>query len=290
MSQSQSSPDNLKRKQPTIASFFKKPPSSQKASGGAEQQRDRDTQDQDQDQGHKQAEQKQGPKLARNGRIVPDVEDDDEEEDIVAPAPKRARSNKVLSQVVGDAGQSAPERVSPVSEQQVKEPSQRTDLAQFTSSPAVETDTVCRERKERSSLHEKFVRRLGGPDCLVGIGRGAGAGADANEAAAEDDEDEDEEPPPTTKGKGKGVVAKKGGRKLTPLEKQVVDIKRKHKDTVLVVEVGYKFRFFGEDARTAARELSIICIPGKFRYDERTFFFSFFALFLSMWCVCGLTE
>lgn len=285
MSQSQSSPDNLKRKQPTIASFFKKPPSSQKASGGAEQQRDRDTQDQDQDQGHKQAEQKQGPKLARNGRIVPDVEDDDEEEDIVAPAPKRARSNKVLSQVVGDAGQSAPERVSPVSEQQVKEPSQRTDLAQFTSSPAVETDTVCRERKERSSLHEKFVRRLGGPDCLVGIGRGAGAGADANEAAAEDDEDEDEEPPPTTKGKGKGVVAKKGGRKLTPLEKQVVDIKRKHKDTVLVVEVGYKFRFFGEDARTAARELSIICIPGKFRYDERTFFFFFFCP-LPVYVVC----
>jgi DNA mismatch repair ATPase MutS len=40
-------------------------------------------------------------------------------------------------------------------------------------------------------------------------------------------------------------------------------------DTVLVVEVGYKFRFFGEDARIAAKELSIVCIPGKFRYDER---------------------
>jgi len=39
----------------------------------------------------------------------------------------------------------------------------------------------------------------------------------------------------------------------------------------LIIEVGYKFKFFGEDARTAAKELSIVCIPGKFRYDERKF-------------------
>lgn len=56
---------------------------------------------------------------------------------------------------------------------------------------------------------------------------------------------------------------------MTPLEKQVIDIKKKHMDTVLVVEVGYKFRFFGEDARIAAKELSIFCIPGKLRFDER---------------------
>jgi len=45
-------------------------------------------------------------------------------------------------------------------------------------------------------------------------------------------------------------------------------------DTLLIVEVGYKFKFFGEDARTAAKELSIVCIPGKFRYDEREYFYS----------------
>ena len=52
------------------------------------------------------------------------------------------------------------------------------------------------------------------------------------------------------------------------MEKQFLDIKRKHLDTILIVEVGYKFKFFGEDARVAAKELSIVCIPGKFRYDE----------------------
>ncbi|KKA29438.1 hypothetical protein TD95_002678 [Thielaviopsis punctulata] len=39
-------------------------------------------------------------------------------------------------------------------------------------------------------------------------------------------------------------------------------------DTLLVIEVGYKFQFFGEDARTAAKTLSIMCIPGRLRYDD----------------------
>jgi len=42
-------------------------------------------------------------------------------------------------------------------------------------------------------------------------------------------------------------------------------------DAILIVEVGYKFKFFGEDARIAAKELGIVCIPGKFRFDEREY-------------------
>ncbi|CRK22034.1 hypothetical protein BN1708_017914, partial [Verticillium longisporum] len=86
---------------------------------------------------------------------------------------------------------------------------------------------------------------------------------------AEDEDGEDgdeEEAPPPPKGAKKGGA--RANKKLTPMEIQFLDIKRKHMDTVLIVEVGYKFRFFGEDARIAARELSIVCIPGKFRYDE----------------------
>lgn len=45
--------------------------------------------------------------------------------------------------------------------------------------------------------------------------------------------------------------------KYTPLEQQVVDLKRNHPDVLLMVEVGYKFRFFGEDAEIAARVLGI---------------------------------
>ncbi|XP_057427626.1 DNA mismatch repair protein MSH3 isoform X2 [Lotus japonicus] len=45
--------------------------------------------------------------------------------------------------------------------------------------------------------------------------------------------------------------------KYTPLEQQVVELKAKHPDVLLMVEVGYKYRFFGEDAENAARVLGI---------------------------------
>ncbi|KAF9349246.1 Mismatch repair protein msh3 [Mortierella sp. AD094] len=44
---------------------------------------------------------------------------------------------------------------------------------------------------------------------------------------------------------------------LTPLEKQFVEIKDQYPDAILCIEVGYKFRFFGEDAEIASRELCI---------------------------------
>ncbi|GJU59612.1 DNA mismatch repair protein MSH3 isoform X1 [Tanacetum coccineum] len=45
--------------------------------------------------------------------------------------------------------------------------------------------------------------------------------------------------------------------KYTPLEQQVVELKSKHKDVLLMIEVGYKYRFFGEDAVNAAKVLGI---------------------------------
>lgn len=45
--------------------------------------------------------------------------------------------------------------------------------------------------------------------------------------------------------------------KLTPLETQVMAIKEKFKDTVLFVECGYKYKFFGEDAEIASKVLNI---------------------------------
>ncbi|KAM7499639.1 hypothetical protein LguiA_024053 [Lonicera macranthoides] len=45
--------------------------------------------------------------------------------------------------------------------------------------------------------------------------------------------------------------------KYTPLEQQVVELKAKYPDVLLMVEVGYRYRFFGEDAETAARVLGI---------------------------------
>ena len=149
-----------------------------------------------------------------------------------------------------------------------------TEKFKFDSSQAVREDQADHEvdeqtRKEKERLHQRFVRRLGGPDCLIGINKSAAANTEeAPTEGAEDGEEDEEQAPPPPPAPSKGRQTKKAGSKLTPMEKQVIEIKRKHMDTLLVVEVGYKFRFFGEDARTAAKELSIVCIPGKMRFDE----------------------
>jgi DNA mismatch repair protein MSH3 len=116
------------------------------------------------------------------------------------------------------------------------------------------------EKVRKAELHKKWAKRMGG----TAIGRRWDREETPAEDGDEDDEDE-EEARPAKKAPKKG--AKTG--KLTPMELQVLDIKRKHMDTLLIIEVGYKFRFFGEDARTAAKTLGIVCIPGRFRYDER---------------------
>ncbi|KAI9277084.1 muts domain V-domain-containing protein [Phascolomyces articulosus] len=43
----------------------------------------------------------------------------------------------------------------------------------------------------------------------------------------------------------------------SPLELQVLELKEKHPGVLLAIEVGYKFRFFGDDAKTASRVLHI---------------------------------
>eukprot|EP00873_Tetraselmis_striata_P036058 jgi/Tetstr1/456322/TSEL_004102.t1 len=62
-----------------------------------------------------------------------------------------------------------------------------------------------------------------------------------------------------TAGGGKNHPAP--GAKLTPLEQQVVELKRKHPGVLLVVEVGYKMRFFGDDAETASAVCNIMSFP-----------------------------
>lgn len=155
-------------------------------------------------------------------------------------------------------------------------PSPRTSKYVFSSSPTRdeqnedEDDEDTKQRKER--LHEKFVKKLGRPDSVAEIRKRNGILSEETEEIQADWDDAEESeaeatPKPAPKGKT-GVGAKKGGNKLTPMEKQLLGIKRKHLDTILLFQVGYKFKFIGEDARMAAKELSIVCIPGKFRFDE----------------------
>ncbi|KAI9814798.1 MAG: Mismatch repair protein msh3 [Pycnora praestabilis] len=216
---------------------------------------------------------KRGPE--RNGAGGEQVNGTDDAEPIL-PARKRLRRSEE------NANEDTPlplEQTGKGSSSAVKPPkvSERTSKYLFSSSSTnegeiekVDEDT----RRHRERLHQRFVKKLGRPDSIAEIKRRnwliteeTAEGEDADVIADEDEEAETSAAKPAAKGR-KGVASKKAGEKLTPMERQVLEIKRKHPDTLLVVEVGYKFRFFGEDARTAAKELHIVCIPGKFRYDE----------------------
>lgn len=50
-----------------------------------------------------------------------------------------------------------------------------------------------------------------------------------------------------------GVPNRRTKTLYTPLEEQYMEIKKQHADTVLCVECGYKYRFFGEDAEVRTR-------------------------------------
>ncbi|KAM0721661.1 hypothetical protein Q7P37_002586 [Cladosporium fusiforme] len=201
---------------------------------------------------------------------------DDAEENDALPDLKKLRH--VAEEEEGDALSGAASSRAQ-SHNGVKQPkvTERTSKYIFSSSPAVasqndagdaqeEDDEETRKMKEH--LHQKFKKKLGRPDSIAEIKRrNRHITAEGEDAEADEDAEEDPEPAPKARGR-KAPAAKKGKDKLTPLEKQVIAIKQKHPDTLLVVEVGYKFRFFGEDARAAAKELSIVCIPGKYRFDE----------------------
>ncbi|KAJ9099014.1 hypothetical protein QFC20_005771 [Naganishia adeliensis] len=51
------------------------------------------------------------------------------------------------------------------------------------------------------------------------------------------------------------------GLSYTPLEKQFMEIKAANPDVLLLVEVGYKYKFHGDDAKIASKELGIACFP-----------------------------
>ncbi|KAJ2736456.1 Mismatch repair protein msh3 [Coemansia sp. BCRC 34962] len=63
------------------------------------------------------------------------------------------------------------------------------------------------------------------------------------------------------------LVQRRRGVKYTPLELQVLEAKEQHPDILLAVEVGYKYRFFGEDARIASRVLGIMCTTANNFYN-----------------------
>ncbi|XP_065313592.1 DNA mismatch repair protein Msh3-like isoform X1 [Gordionus sp. m RMFG-2023] len=55
----------------------------------------------------------------------------------------------------------------------------------------------------------------------------------------------------------------KSFRKFTPLELQFLNMKNEWPDAILMIECGYRYRFFGDDAQMASKLLNIQCNPDK---------------------------
>jgi len=263
-------PSKVKRQQ-SLTSFF-----TQKSSSKSQNQNQNQSQSQAQQQASSPAAGNDSPELSRKRPLEEDADNGN-----TTPLRKKSKSNLVEERAI--AIHESPTKKSPVAtgSSSLNPPNARTERYLYDGSssrdgrPAAASEedlqeVDVREKKRREELHRKFVQKLGRPDSMAQIRRrnfGGGGGGDdeAQTPNNEDGEDEEEEETPQpAKGKKKG--AKTG--KLTPMEIQFLDIKRKHMDTLLIVEVGYKFKFFGEDARIAAKELSIVCISGKLRYDE----------------------
>ncbi|KAH0536344.1 Mismatch repair protein msh3 [Glutinoglossum americanum] len=203
---------------------------------------------------------------SRGHRISPSkphsVGEDDDDQDVPAPPPISNRKPR--------------QRISGRTSKYLFAGSSRSIAGDGGPDPADEnTDPAAQRQKER--LHQKFIKKLGNPDSMTEIKRrrwqnSEAVGDDSDSAdCAEGGEDQGSAVAGPSKPKGpkdakRGPANKKSN--LTPMERQFLEIKKKHMDTLLVMEVGYKFRFLGEDARTASKTLSIMCIPGKFRYDE----------------------
>ncbi|KAJ3029437.1 Mismatch repair protein msh3 [Rhizophlyctis rosea] len=122
--------------------------------------------------------------------------------------------------------------------------------------------------KEKQRLRNQFIAKFA-------LSRTSGTDSSSKDAKAEDDgggggsdyEDPDEG---SSSSKQRGTKRKRAASPptkrapakkkspYTPLEQQFLEIKAQNPDVLLLVEVGYKFRFFGEDAKIAAKELNIV--------------------------------
>ena len=285
----QGSSQNSAKKQQSISSFFTKGPSSKPPPALT-------TRTSDVSNGAKPVDEDEGLFISENeeedlsshGRRVSATPKHGilDEDDL--PATKRLRlsnghEHSAIQQVapprysVHDEPSTSDRPLAAITTNQFKTPkrSPQTSKYAFSSSPnrgeeEQEDDEETKRRKQ--NLHQRFVKKLGRPESIAEIRRRneilneerahvEEEGDDAGDAA------ENEPSRPIVKGKA-GAAGRKRTGKLTPMEEQFLEIKRKHLDTIIIMEVGYKFKFFGEDARVAAKELSIVCIPGKFRYDE----------------------
>ncbi|KAJ3189335.1 Mismatch repair protein msh3 [Gaertneriomyces sp. JEL0708] len=116
------------------------------------------------------------------------------------------------------------------------------------------------ESDDRKLLREKFARKF----TLKETSAREAPVAQENQSNESEETFDQASSPNLNTFRHKGATPKEPARrgkaasKYTPLEQQYLDIKGQNPDCLLIVEVGYKFRFFEDDAKIAAKELNIV--------------------------------
>ncbi|PFH52420.1 hypothetical protein AMATHDRAFT_140149 [Amanita thiersii Skay4041] len=129
----------------------------------------------------------------------------------------------------------------------------------------------------KQKLHEAFKKKLLQGDesrshkSLASSGRFT-----TSSGLIEGDEDEDDSieyisPPPQQEIEQRPAKRRKhappkvgpSGQPYTPLELQVLKLKKENPGPILMVEVGYKYKFFGEDAKVARKELGMVAFVDR---------------------------
>lgn len=185
-----------------------------------------------------------------------DIDDDDDASDIVVRKPAKRRRSVVNSDADADSCEDGGDEDEDVFDASMDSPTRSAPkmcgegiLSAYEAGAA---DEAPRDKKRRKRFEAKvgrlgsnqwFMRTTGG-EAGGGDGGNVGSGAGSSGHYSL-----------STKKAGAGFGSKKV--KYTPLEQQFVDIKKKNPGTLLLVECGYKWQFFGEDAVIASKVLRI---------------------------------
>ncbi|KAI9331538.1 muts domain V-domain-containing protein [Zopfochytrium polystomum] len=142
-------------------------------------------------------------------------------------------------------------------------------LSRFKRGANSKAPTIAADRSDKMErTREKFLARFLLNDTVSDEAVHDEADApdeDADESSGEDERSKSKPKTPikSQRGTTSATAAKSKNAKWTPLEMQYHEIKKKHPDCMLVVEVGYKYRFFGDDAINAAKALNIVAYMDK---------------------------
>jgi DNA mismatch repair protein MSH3 len=219
------------------------------------------------------------PSPAKAPAAKPSVVVDDETS---ASPPSKRRRGSDQEPFAAPVTQKPPTPVKPESEAPaVDAPATVTATRYAPAVAAVTAAALASIAPSQPDRHDRFVRKLAldhrrrdgtnrggaeGPSDGATEGRLGADGADAHAGSSRAGEPREESHYARRPGaRPSASTSSRSTSKMTPLEEQVSRHKAEHPGVLLLIEVGYKFHFYGEDARVAAKTLNI------FAYQSRNY-------------------